>query len=159
MRRKQRVQTPLGRGGRQHISSPGVPGLAGASPWNRSLDDVCGEGQETALKTNSIDRPEVPLCSVAGVLSTQEEEGCPDTTKGYGPTDVQREMLSMTGGHATQRERPGLELGVLLMGIYSLSQIRLFEIHTEKSRWHLVKIHAQEGWVSLVTCLHPGCGS
>lgn len=97
---------------------------------------------------------------MAGVLSTQEESGCPETAKGYGPTDIQREMLSMTGRHAPQRERPGLKLGVLLMGIYIPSQVRLFLKSTLRNpggTW--LKIHALKGWVKLVTGLLPSYGS
>lgn len=83
-RREQRTDA-LGRGGKQHTSSPGMPGLAGASPQNGGSDDLCGEGQETSLETSSIDFPKAPLCSVAGVLSTLGEWGCPGDNKSLLP--------------------------------------------------------------------------
>ena len=80
-KRKQRVQTPLGRGGKQHISSPGMPGLAEASPHDRRSGNLCGEGPRDSTEDRLHSFPEAPCCSVARGLSTREERGCPGDNK------------------------------------------------------------------------------
>lgn len=106
----------------------------------KALVTCVGRDQETAPKTDSIAFPR-PHAAVWLQSPVPKKSGAAlVTTNTYGPKCSPGEMLSLSGRSATQGETPMPEPEVLLMCIYSSTWDRLYEINTEKSGWHLVKI-------------------